>query len=73
MVKCLIEFDFKFNHIILLGNIIFNFLLYKGEKNIYSFYIGNLIGCIISFIFYLIKNKNQKIMVEERFFSEKKK
>ena len=72
MVKCLIEFDFKFNHIILLANIIFNFLLYKGEKNIYSFYIGNLIGCIISFIFYLIKNKNQKIMVEERFFSEKK-
>ena len=74
MANCLIEFDFNLKHLILLLNTIFNFFLYDGEKNIYSYYSGNILCCIISIILYLKLNKDEKLEKERvTFFSLEKK
>ena len=73
MVKCFIEFDLNSKHLLIIVNIIFTFLIFDGEKNFYSFQLGNILCCIISFILYLQLNKEQKIEKKsEKFFSDKK-
>ena len=73
MIKCFIEFDLNSKHLLIIVNIIFTFFIFDGEKNFYSFQLGNILCCIISFILYLQLNKEQKIQKKsEKFFSDKK-